>query len=49
LDPAADLFNALVRPLAGSLHGADGMVFVPDKLLHGLPFGALYDRAAATI
>jgi tetratricopeptide (TPR) repeat protein len=37
------LFDALVRPLADRMTGADRLVFAPHGPLHALPFNALFD------
>jgi CHAT domain-containing protein len=42
----AGLYDLLIRPLAGSLPQEATLVFIPDKVLHELPFAALYDAAA---
>jgi CHAT domain-containing protein/tetratricopeptide (TPR) repeat protein len=47
-DPAADsaaLFDLLVQPVLPDLTPGERIVFVPDKVLHAVPFAALYDRA----
>ena len=45
--PAARLHEALLQPLADALLPDDSLVFVPDKALHVLPFGLLYDARSA--
>lgn len=40
----AALYDALIRPIAAEIAGADTIVFVPDGFLRLLPLGALWDR-----
>lgn len=40
----SDLFDLLVRPWYGDVPAGESLVFVPDKLLHAVPFSALRDR-----
>lgn len=42
----AALFDRLVAPLADHLRRGERLIFVPDGILHALPFAALYDRSA---
>jgi len=37
------LYEAILAPLADTLDGAERLVFVPDEVLHGVPYGALVD------
>ncbi len=43
---AADLFDLLVRPWLRPDDTGKQIVFVPDKVLHRVPFAALWDRAS---
>ncbi len=38
------LFDLLVRPWYGEVRAGESLVFVPDKILHAVPFSALRDR-----
>jgi CHAT domain-containing protein len=42
----AAMFDHLVMPFAGSLRPLEQVVVVADGALHGVPFAALYNRAA---
>src|SRR6185295_5179619 len=42
--PSAWLFDRLIRPVLPYLGPVDRIVFVPDKILHAVPFAALRDR-----
>jgi CHAT domain-containing protein len=45
-EPAAeDLFDRLVRPWLAAVPAGERIVFVPDKVLHRIPFATLRDRA----
>jgi len=44
-EAAADLFDLLVRPWLRPDDAGKPIVFVPDKVLHRVPFAALWDRA----
>jgi CHAT domain-containing protein/tetratricopeptide (TPR) repeat protein len=39
----AALYLILIKPIAAELAGADRLVIVPDRQIHEVPFGALYD------
>jgi CHAT domain-containing protein len=41
---AMDLYDALIRPIAGTLRASRAVVFVPDGVLHQIPFSTLVDR-----
>jgi CHAT domain-containing protein len=41
----ADLFDAIVRPLAGDLRDVQRIVFVPDTTYQNVSFAALWDRS----
>lgn len=43
-DALSDLFDLLVRPWHGEVPTGDSLVFIPDKVLHAVPFSALRDR-----
>lgn len=45
-DTAAGLFDLLVRPWLDSVPPGERIVFIPDKVLHRVPFAALKDRSA---
>jgi CHAT domain-containing protein len=40
---ASKLYDRLIRPLRGSLASIGSLVFVPDGILHAVPFAALRD------
>lgn len=40
----SDLFDLLVRPWQGEVPAGESLVFIPDKVLHAVPFSALRDR-----
>ncbi|HEX5720084.1 MAG TPA: CHAT domain-containing protein, partial [Thermoanaerobaculia bacterium] len=40
----SDLFDLLVLPWYGEIRAGESLVFVPDKVLHAVPFSALRDR-----
>ncbi len=42
---AADLFDLLVRPWSDAVLPEERIVFIPDKILHRVPFAALRDRS----
>jgi CHAT domain-containing protein/tetratricopeptide (TPR) repeat protein len=42
--PEADLFDLLIRPWLGPADVGKQLVLVPDRVLHRLPFAALWDR-----
>ncbi|PYQ62914.1 MAG: hypothetical protein DMF53_11895 [Acidobacteria bacterium] len=44
-DTAADLFDLLVRPWLDTVPPGERIVFIPDKVLHRVPFAALKDRS----
>lgn len=43
-DVAARLYETLIRPVADLVAGQRGLVVVPDKWLHFVPFAALWNR-----
>jgi CHAT domain-containing protein len=45
-DAGAELFDLLLRPVAGELNGITQLTVVPDRELYRVPFAALRDRAA---
>jgi CHAT domain-containing protein len=42
---AGQLHRLLISPVARELAGAQSLIIVPDRQLHGIPFAALYDAA----
>lgn len=43
-DALSDLFDLLARPWHGEVPTGESLVFIPDKVLHAVPFSALRDR-----
>ncbi|HYI12090.1 MAG TPA: CHAT domain-containing protein [Thermoanaerobaculia bacterium] len=43
---AGPLYDALIRPVEGTVTGARQLIVVADRHLQAVPFAALYDRAA---
>ncbi|MBW8876736.1 MAG: CHAT domain-containing protein [Acidobacteria bacterium] len=41
---ASELFDLLVRPWYGVMGTGERLVFIPDKVLHSLPFSSLVDQ-----
>jgi CHAT domain-containing protein len=39
----AVLYQILIKPIAAQVAGADRLIIVPDRQIHEVPFGALYD------
>lgn len=40
------LYEHLIAPVEGALSSTDRLLVVPDRFLHRVPFGALYDRGS---
>jgi CHAT domain-containing protein len=40
---SSSLFEVLIRPVLGSIPAGSALIFVPHTVLHGLPFGSLFD------